>query len=120
MLTCRQFLAALTDFPDETIDCDSHVRLERHLSECPNCWVVCDTTRKTRCFCRGMKPCSVPDDVHDRVMAAMQRKMAGLASAPLERVDASPAPNCAEIRCDLRTGRRESGSELIRAAANRE
>ena len=76
MLTCKQFLSELTDFLDEKIGCDIRAKLERHLAECPNCWVVCDTTKKTLRFYKGMKSCTVPDDVHTRLMAAMERKMA--------------------------------------------
>lgn len=76
MLTCKQFLSELTDFLDEKIGLDIRAKLERHLSECPNCWVVCDTTKKTLRFYKGMKSCSVPDDVHSRLMEAMERKMA--------------------------------------------
>ena len=76
MLTCKQFLSELTDFLDEKIGTDIRAKLEHHLSECPNCWVVCDTTKKTLKFYRGMKSCSVPEDVHSRLMAAMERKMA--------------------------------------------
>lgn len=76
MLTCKQFLAELTDFLDEKTGGEIRIRLDRHLSECPNCWVVCDTTKKTLRFYRGMKSCTVPEDVQSRLMAAMERKMA--------------------------------------------
>ena len=76
LLTCKQFLSELTDFLDEKIGCDIRAKLESHLAECPNCWVVCDTTKKTLRFYKGMKSCTVPEDVHTRLMAAMERKMA--------------------------------------------
>jgi len=76
LLTCKEFLAELNDFLDETTKAELRVKLERHLAECPNCWVVCDTTCKTIQVYRGMSACSVPEDIHTRLMAAVERKMA--------------------------------------------
>ena len=75
MLTCKQFLGELTDFLDERTHEEIRAKLERHLAECPNCWVICDTTRKTINVYKGMKECTIPEDVHSRLMAAVERKM---------------------------------------------
>ena len=76
MLTCKEFLAELNDFLDEKTKLEIRTKLERHLAECPNCWVVCDTTRKTIQVYKGMASCAIPDDVHSRLMDAVERKMA--------------------------------------------
>jgi anti-sigma factor RsiW len=76
LLTCKEFLAELSDFLDETTDVEVRAKLEKHIAECPNCWVICDTTKKTISVYKGMKSCSIPEDVHSRLMAAMERKMA--------------------------------------------
>jgi anti-sigma factor RsiW len=76
LLTCKEFLAELNDFLDETTQSEIRAKLERHLAECPNCWVVCDTTRKTIQVYKGMSACAIPEDVHSRLMAAVERKMA--------------------------------------------
>jgi anti-sigma factor RsiW len=76
LLTCKEFLAELSDFLDEKTKSEVRAKLERHLAECPNCWVVCDTTRKTIQVYKGMSACTIPEDVHDRLMAAVERKMA--------------------------------------------
>jgi hypothetical protein len=76
LLTCKEFLAELNDFLDEKTKSDIRSKLEQHLAECPNCWVVCDTTRKTIQVYKGMSSCTIPEDVHSRLMAAMERKMA--------------------------------------------
>ena len=76
MLTCREFLAELSEFLDEKTKGEIRNKLERHLKECPNCWVVCDTTRKTIKVYKGMESCSIPEDVHSRLMAAVERKIA--------------------------------------------
>jgi anti-sigma factor RsiW len=76
LLTCKEFLAELSDFLDERTDAEIKSKLERHISECPNCWVICDTTKKTISVYKGMKSCSIPDDVHARLIAAVERKAA--------------------------------------------
>jgi anti-sigma factor RsiW len=76
LLTCKEFLAELSDFLDEKTESEVRTKLERHLAECPNCWVVCDTTRKTIQVYKGMSSCAIPEDVHSRLMAAVERKMA--------------------------------------------
>lgn len=81
MLTCKDFLAELSDFLDEKTDAELRAKLERHIAECPNCWVICDTTRKTIQVYKGMKSYSIPEDVHSRLMAAVEKKMAARRSA---------------------------------------
>ncbi|MDP9171118.1 MAG: zf-HC2 domain-containing protein [Acidobacteriota bacterium] len=77
MLTCKDFLAELNDFLDETTKQEIRAKLERHLTECPNCWVICDTTKKTISVYKGMNnACTIPDEVHARLMAAVERKIA--------------------------------------------
>jgi anti-sigma factor RsiW len=66
----------LSDYLDESVDAGTRQELERHISECPNCWVVADTTRRTVRIYKGMEPYPVPADVESRLMAALERKMA--------------------------------------------
>lgn len=76
MLTCKEFLSELSEFLDEQTDADIKSKLERHVTECPNCWVICDTVKKTIQVYKGMEACSIPSSVHDRLIAALERKMA--------------------------------------------
>ena len=76
MLTCKDFLSELSDFLDESIDAELRAKLERHMSECPNCWVIADTTRRTIKIYKGMEAHPVPEDVQSRLMAALEKKMA--------------------------------------------
>ena len=75
MLTCKQFLEELTDYLDEKTDPELRKKLEQHISDCPNCWVICDTTKKTIQIYKGMDPVSIAPDIHDRLMAALEQKM---------------------------------------------
>ncbi len=76
MLTCKDFLAELSDYLDECIDAEVRAKLEKHITECPNCWVIADTTRKTIQIYKGMEPYPIPSDVESRLMRALERKMA--------------------------------------------
>ncbi|MGA2022292.1 MAG: zf-HC2 domain-containing protein, partial [Candidatus Sulfotelmatobacter sp.] len=46
-MKCSEFLHELTNYLDGVIDETTKVELENHLSWCHNCYVVCDTTKKT-------------------------------------------------------------------------
>lgn len=76
MLSCKQFLTELNAYLDEETSADMRSRLQHHINECPNCWVVVDTTEKTLRVFKGVEPQAVPEEVSDRLMAALQRKMA--------------------------------------------
>jgi anti-sigma factor RsiW len=76
LLTCKDFLSELSDYLDATIDAELRAKLERHITECPNCWVIADTTRKTIKIYKGMEPCAIPADVESRLMKALEKKMA--------------------------------------------
>jgi anti-sigma factor RsiW len=76
LLTCKDFLRELSDFLDENLDAEIRAKLEQHMTECPNCWVIADTTRKTIKIYKGMDPYPIPADVEDRLMKALERKLA--------------------------------------------
>lgn len=76
MLTCKDFLKELSDYLDESLDAEIRSKLEEHITECPNCWVIADTTRKTIQIYKGMEPFPIPGDVESRLMKALERKMA--------------------------------------------
>ena len=76
LLTCKDFLHELSDYLDENLDAEVRAKLEAHITECPNCWVIADTTRKTIKIYKGMEPYSIPEDVESRLMKALERKMA--------------------------------------------
>ena len=81
MLTCKEFLQELTDYLDSTIDAELRDKLERHINECPNCFVILDTTQKTIRVYKGMQPQEIPEEVQIRLMKAVERKMAAKVAA---------------------------------------
>jgi anti-sigma factor (TIGR02949 family) len=76
LLTCKQFLQELNAYLDPNVDPDLKHRLESHVTECPNCFVIVDTTKKTLQVYKGCEPQSIPDDVRSRLWKALERKMA--------------------------------------------
>ncbi|MGO9260296.1 MAG: anti-sigma factor family protein [Bryobacteraceae bacterium] len=79
MLTCKDFLKELSEYLDESLDAEVRAKLERHITECPNCWVIADTTRRTIQIYKGMDRYPVPPDVEERLMRALEKKMAAKA-----------------------------------------
>ncbi len=79
MVTCKDFLRELGEYLDETVDPKSKEELSKHINECPNCWVVLDTTRKTIQVYKGMDPEPLPEGVHERLIGALEKKIKGRA-----------------------------------------
>jgi anti-sigma factor RsiW len=75
LLTCKEFLTELNAFLDEETDALLRSQLDKHISECPNCWVVVDTCKKTMKVFKGMEPQAIPNEVESRLMEALRRKM---------------------------------------------
>jgi anti-sigma factor (TIGR02949 family) len=76
LLTCKQFLSELSEYLDETIGVDERKKLEDHISACPNCWVIADTTRRTIEVFKCSQAVEIPTDVRSRLMKALEQKMA--------------------------------------------
>ncbi len=74
MVTCKDFLSELNEYLDGSVAVGLRQELEQHLAECPNCWVVCDTTKKTIRIYRGVDPYPMPTGVHERLVAALQKR----------------------------------------------
>ena len=74
MLTCKEFLQEICDFLDENVDEELRRKLEAHISECPNCFVILDTTKKTIQVYKGVDAQPIPSEVHNRLMRAVEKK----------------------------------------------
>jgi len=75
LLTCKDFLNELSEFLDDTLDPKIRAELNRHVEECPNCWVILDTTQRTIKVYKGLEPQTIPPDIHSRLMTALHKKM---------------------------------------------
>ncbi len=76
LLTCKQLLDELSEYLDGNVQEDVRRHLDAHVSECPNCWVVVDTTKRTLQIYKGMDPQPIPDELHSRLMKAIEKKIA--------------------------------------------
>lgn len=76
MLTCKQFLQELNDYLDPSTDPAMKCRLEKHVNDCPNCFVIVDTTKKTLQVYKGLEPQTIPESVKARLWEALEKKMA--------------------------------------------
>lgn len=81
MITCKEFLRELNDFLDDVIDPAMRQDWQKHVDECPNCFVMVDTTRKTLAVYKGQEEQQVPPDIKTRLMEALAKKMAARKSA---------------------------------------
>ena len=88
MLTCKQFLQDLNDYLDDRLDPNLKAELQRHVSECPNCWVVCNTTEKTIKVYKGMEPQAVPEHIQARLMEALEKKCKARRGQAADKLDA--------------------------------
>lgn len=78
MITCKEFLQELNEFLDDTIDPETKKHWQQHVNECPNCFVIVDTTRKTVKVYKGMEQKELPEDVKSRLWQALEKKMAAV------------------------------------------
>jgi len=76
LLTCKEFLKELNDYLDETVDQELRRHIEAHITQCPNCFVILDTTKKTIQVYKGVQPQTLPPEVQARLMKAVERKLA--------------------------------------------
>jgi len=76
LLTCKEFLQELNDYLDDTGDAELRRRIESHITQCPNCFVILDTTKKTIQVYKGVQAQTLPDDVQTRLLKAVERKCA--------------------------------------------
>jgi anti-sigma factor RsiW len=75
-VTCADFLKELTDYLDATMDDSTRSELEDHLAWCHNCYVICNTTKKTIEIYRDSQLYELPDDLRSRLETAILTKCA--------------------------------------------
>jgi anti-sigma factor RsiW len=70
-VNCKKVILELTSYLDGVLDASVRIDLEQHLSQCSDCRVVVDTTRKTiQIFCNS-EPVPLPEDVRKRLHTAL-------------------------------------------------
>jgi len=82
LLTCKEFLSELNDYLDDVVDAQLRRHIEAHITECPNCFVILDTTKKTIQVYKGVQPQVLPEAVHTRLMRAVERRQSAKKPTP--------------------------------------
>jgi hypothetical protein len=73
-VTCSEFLKELTDYLDDSLDAKTKAQLEEHLHWCRNCYVICNTTKKTIEIYKDSELYELPDDLRTRLRSAIMAK----------------------------------------------
>ena len=73
-MTCSDFLKELTDYLDDTMDTSTRLELEDHLAWCHNCYVICNTTKKTIEIYRDSQLYELPEDLRVKLQTAIMSK----------------------------------------------
>lgn len=73
-MNCSDFLNELTDYLDGAIDQRTKEELDEHLAWCHNCFVICNTTKKTIEIYRDSILYELPDDLRSRLHTAIMTK----------------------------------------------
>jgi len=73
-VTCTEFLSKLDDYFDGQMDADLITEVRVHVKKCSHCEVVMDTTRKTIAIYRENEVYEFPDDLRERLHAAIMKK----------------------------------------------
>ncbi len=106
-MTCSEFLKELTDYLDESMDAQTRAELEDHLQWCHNCYVVCNTTKRTIEIYRDSHLYELPDDLRERLQTAILTKChshkAACAEAASHKASEAAGPNLAASPGDTGT-----------------
>ena len=75
-MTCTEFLALLDDELelDKSMAAEMRAEVERHMHDCEHCEVVFNTTRRTIEIYRSHEIYELPDDLRERLHAAIMAK----------------------------------------------
>lgn len=73
-MDCRQMLQDLNLYIDGELEKELCQKLEAHLKGCARCRIVLDTTKRTIQLYRNQTPMELPDDVRQRLHAALQTR----------------------------------------------
>jgi hypothetical protein len=65
----------LSEYLDEDVKGSLRKELEAHVAQCPNCWVMVDTTKKTLNIYKGLEAEPLPDALKFRLMEAIHAKV---------------------------------------------
>jgi anti-sigma factor RsiW len=81
-VNCRGVVIEISEYLDGALDPTLKAELEIHISNCKDCRLVVDTTRKTiEIFCNS-DPVALPVDVKQRLHEALAKRLGRRPSQP--------------------------------------
>jgi predicted anti-sigma-YlaC factor YlaD len=74
-VNCRNVVKELSNYLDEALDQTLKASIEQHLTNCEDCRLVVDTTRKTiQIYCNA-EPLPLPEDTRIRLREALEKRL---------------------------------------------
>jgi predicted anti-sigma-YlaC factor YlaD len=74
-VNCRNVVKELSNYLDEALDQTLKTSIEQHLSNCEDCRLVVDTTKKTiQIYCNA-EPLPLPEDTRIRLRQALEKRL---------------------------------------------
>ena len=74
-MNCRNVVKELSNYLDEALDQTLKASIEQHISNCEDCRLVVDTTRKTiQIYCNA-EPLPLPEDTRIRLRQALEKRL---------------------------------------------
>ena len=95
-MNCTDFMAKLTDYFDGEIDPDLLLEVKAHLAACHHCEVVVNTCRKTIDVYRDHEVYDFPDELSQRLRAAVKSRCDQVGRKPKFIEDAMQTPQSSD------------------------
>ena len=74
-MNCRSIVKELSNYLDESLDITLKDSIEQHLTNCEDCRIVVDTTKKTiQIYCNS-EPAPLPEDTRSRLHEALVKHL---------------------------------------------
>jgi len=74
-VNCKGLINEISAYLDGELGQETLTEIEVHLNRCKDCRVIVDTTRKTIEIYYSTQPLPLPDDVRERLHAALVKRL---------------------------------------------
>ncbi len=76
-INCEELTRLLIDYVDGNLPDEDRIRLDGHFKDCPNCFSMMKTYRKTIDLTQSAPQSRMPSDVRERLKRFLEEKMQG-------------------------------------------
>ena len=74
-MNCKGLIREISDYLDGELAVETLTEIEIHLQRCKDCRLIVDTTPKTIEIYYSAQPLPLPDDVRERLHAALVKRL---------------------------------------------